>query len=133
MRTASMIAAFLVAYLAGGAAAQAADKIAEHRITLPAAGKDAVYKGTVQGYGTADYVFIAPAGRPLTIGFTSANPSAYFNLLQDGRDEALHIGSIKGGRYEGELAQQGSYRVRVYLMRNAARKNVKASYQLTLR
>ena len=44
-------------------------------------------------------------------------------------EEALFVGSVSGERFEASLPSAGEYRIRVYLMRNAARRNATASYQ----
>lgn len=111
----------------------AQDDIKRQPIELPAVGKTASFKGKIHGYASVDYIFKATAGQKVRIDFKTANTSAYFNLLRDGSDEALHIGSTSGSRYQGMLPSAGDYRIRVYLMRSAARRNASAMYQVTLR
>lgn len=53
----------------------------------------------------------------------------YFNLLPPGSsEEALFIGSSEGNEWSGTLSQSGTYTVRVYLMRSAARRGESARY-----
>lgn len=113
--------------------ALAADKVTQTRITLPDGGKPASYTGTIQGYDSAEYVFDAPAGRKLRIDFKPGHGANYFNLVQDGKDEALFVGSLGGNTFDAALPGAGGYRIKVYLMRSAARKNAKARYTLQLR
>jgi hypothetical protein len=43
---------------------------------------------------------------------------------------AIFVGSTSGNRFEAELPADGEYTIRVYLMRNAARRNETANYTL---
>lgn len=111
----------------------AQEDVRRQAVELPAAGKSASFKGTIKGDESVDYTFAATPGQKLRIDFKTTSTSAYFNLLHDGSDEALHIGSIAGARYQGTLPVAGNYRVRVYLMRSAARRKASANYQVALR
>jgi len=64
------------------------------------------------------------------VNFKPGNRSAYFNVLPPGSDEAMFVGSTSGNRFEAELPVDGMYTIRVYLMRNAARRNETANYTL---
>lgn len=57
---------------------------------------------------------------------------ACFNRYTDGEEDALFAGSLGGAAFEGVLPEASDYRITVYLMRNAARRNAKAAYRLTL-
>ena len=82
-----------------------------------------VIHGSIRGYDVIDYSLRAAAGQKLTIAFTTSNGSSYFNVGVQGAPEALFNGAISGNRFASVLAANGSYAVRVYLMRNAARRN----------
>jgi len=112
--------------------ALAQTKAAQQQVTLPADGQAATFKGAIRGHASTDYVFQAPAGRKLQVSLKSSNASNYFNILQDGKDDALFIGSLNGTNAVVSLRDSGTYRVKVYLMRNAARKNEAAQYELVL-
>ncbi len=61
-----------------------------------------------------------------------SNRSNYFNVLPPGSaDVAMHVGQ-DGGPYTVMLPTDGDYTVRVYLMRNAARRNEISNYELTV-
>ncbi|UVK89186.1 hypothetical protein LOY52_03730 [Pseudomonas sp. B21-051] len=90
-------------------------------------------KQSIKGDQTAQYTFNAKAGQILTVDFKPSNTSAYFNILAKGADYALFNGSIMGNHFLGSLPGDGEYTVQVYLMRNAARRNEVANYQLSLR
>ncbi len=132
MRHASFAAIGLAAVLfAQPVAAQ--DPVSSTTIALPAPGESKVVTGTIKGRASADYVFTGTAGMPLRIDLKSPNTSAYFNLTREGSDEALFSGAVGGNAFQGTLPESGAYVVKVYLMRNAARRNAKASYTLRIR
>jgi hypothetical protein len=86
--------------------------------------------GKITGDQIVDYQLRAGAGQSMVVIFKPSNLSAYFNVLPPGSDVAIFVGSIYGNRFEGELPTDGVYTVRVYLMRNAARRNETANYTL---
>ncbi|MFC5390502.1 hypothetical protein U0030_15270 [Brevundimonas bullata] len=87
---------------------------------------------TLHGYDTVDYVLGARRGQTLNVRLQPTNASAYFNVTKQGADEALFIGSTSGSQFSGQLPANGDYVVRVYLMRNAARRDEHANYSLTV-
>lgn len=59
--------------------------------------------------------------------------SNYFNVLPpDSKDVAIFVGSTSGNVWTGMLETDGDYTIRVYLMRNAGRRNETADYSLTV-
>jgi hypothetical protein len=66
----------------------------------------------------------------MVVHFKPSNPSAYFNVMPPGSDEAIFIGSTSGNEFTTDLEASGVYRIRVYLMRSAARRNESVSYTL---
>ena len=113
------------------AVAQAGDpKIREVQVQFPKGETGATLKGKLKGDESVDYKVRATAGQSMVIVFKPGNSSAYFNVLPPGSDAAIFIGSTSGNRYEGTLAADGTYTIRVYLMRNAARRNESSSYTL---
>ena len=89
-----------------------------------------VVKGRIKGRETVDYIFRAHSGQALSVSFKPGNRSAYFNVLPPNSDEAIFIGSSSGDHFETRLPADGIYKIRVYLMRNAARRNETARYEL---
>jgi hypothetical protein len=79
-----------------------------------------------------DYLLPASAGQTMTVVLETNNTSNYFNVLAPGLIEAIFIGSTSGNRFEGSLPASGEYQVRVYLMRNAARRDESASFSLKI-
>lgn len=93
----------------------------------------ATIKGTLKGDQTIDYSLRAKAGQTMSVSFKPNNASAYFNVLPPGSTgEAIFIGSSSGNEWTGTLPADGEYRIRTYLMRNAARRNEKSGFTLTV-
>lgn len=132
MQIAKMFGVAAIAAIAFAVPAQGTE-ITTTRIELPTAGKPVSYKGTIRGHESAEYVFQGAAGQKLRIEMTADNRSTFFNLVQDGKPEAVFVGSVDGNTYSAALPGTGTYRVKVYLMRNAARQNIRAKYELRLR
>lgn len=94
---------------------------------------EATIKGSLQGGQDVDYVVRASAGQTLAVTLKATRGSNYFNVLPPGSsDVAMFVGSMGGSTYKGMLPDDGDYVVRVYLMRNAARRNEKSDYTLTV-
>jgi hypothetical protein len=89
-------------------------------------------KGRLKGDQTIDYMLRAGAGQVMIVKFKPSNPSAYFNVLPPGSDEAIFIGSTSGNEFSTEPKAAGEYTIRVYLMRNAARRNESVNYTLDI-
>ncbi len=92
----------------------------------------ATLKGRIKGDHDVDYVVRASAGQSITVNFEPSNASAYFNVLPPGTEEAIFVGSTLGNRFDGVLPQDGEYVIRVYLMRNAARRGETADYTIDI-
>ena len=93
----------------------------------------ATIKGTLKGDQTIDYSVQGKAGQTLHVRFKAGNASAYFNVLPPGSTgEAIFIGSTSGNEWTGTLPADGEYRIRSYLMRNAARRNERSAFTLTV-
>ena len=89
--------------------------------------------GTIKGDADHGYLVTARAGQLLTVDFKPTNASAYINVIAPGgTGEALFVGSSGGNHFVAPVPADGSYRVLVYLMRNAARRNEVARYTLRI-
>jgi hypothetical protein len=115
---------------AAGALAQVA--IESRRVTFPTGASSALLKGQLKGDQTVDYKLRAGAGQTLTVELKGSNLQNTFNVMAAGTDNALFIGSSSGNRFSGFLPSDGDVRVRVYLMRPAARRNETSTYSLKL-
>lgn len=99
-----------------------------------AKGKSSVtIKGAIKGDQATDYTLRAKAGQMMSVTLTTSKGANYFNVLPPGsNDEALFVGSSGGNEWTGALPADGEYKVRVYLMRSAARRNEVANYTLSV-
>ncbi len=93
----------------------------------------ATIQGRIKGDQTIDYTLRAKAGQTMSVALKTGNGANYFNVLPPGsNDEAIFVGSTDGNKWSGTLPADGEYKVRVYLMRSAARRNETASYTLNV-
>ena len=106
--------------------------IREQQVQFKKGESGTTIKGSIKGDQTVDYKLRASAGQTMVVKFKPSNASAYFNVLPPGSDEAIFIGSTSGNDFSGNLAASGEYTIRVYLMRNAARRNESAKYTLDI-
>jgi hypothetical protein len=113
--------------IAGGSLAQT---IRSETVAQAAAATGTVIEGELRGDDTVDYLVAGEAGQTLSVDLAATNASLYFNILREGSDEALFIGSTSGNVADLTLPATGTYIVRVYLMRNAARRDEAAAYAL---
>ena len=118
--------------LAVAGASLAADGIESRPLQFAKGASSATVKGSIDGRQTVDYKLRANAGQTMVVKFKPSNASAYFNVLPPGSDEAIFIGSTSGNDFAGNLVASGEYTIRVYLMRNAARRNESAKYTLDI-
>jgi hypothetical protein len=109
---------------------RAADDIRKEQLQFKKGASSATITGKIKGRQSVDYQLLARAGQSMVVNFKPSNSSAYFNVLPPGTDVAIFVGSTSGNRFEAELPADGEYTIRVYLMRNAARRNENANYTL---
>ncbi len=88
-------------------------------------------RGTIRGDGDVDYTINARAGQTLAVNLQSSNASLYFNINPpSAANVSMFIGNLQGVEAKVMLPADGTYVVRVYLMRNAARRKESAAYTL---
>jgi hypothetical protein len=126
----ALFACALVALLLGTADASAGVNIRQEQIEFGKGTSGTTIKGKIKGDQIVDYQLRAGAGQSMVAIFKPTNLSAYFNVLPPGSKVAIFVGSISGNRFDAELPADGVYTIRVYLMRNAARRNETANYTL---
>lgn len=113
--------------------AAAADGIETRPLHFAKGASSATVKGTLKGAQTIDYRVGAKAGQTMTVGLTSSNGANYFNVLPPGsNDVAVFVGATGGNDWTGTLEADGTYTIRLYLMRSAARRNETANYKLAV-
>lgn len=99
-------------------------------VAASAAASGTVIRGRISGDESVDYLVTAEAGQRLSVDVLASNDSLYFNILPQGSDEAIFIGSTSGNVADVPVPAAGTYVIRVYLMRNAARRDEGADYAL---
>jgi hypothetical protein len=104
----------------------------QERVSFAAGASSATLKGTLKGSSDVDYVVRASAGQTLTVSFKASNASANFNVLPPGSADAAMYVSQTGGDYTTLLPADGDYKIRLYLVRAAARRNEASSYTITI-
>jgi hypothetical protein len=93
----------------------------------------ATIEGRIQGDMTIGYLLGARQGQSMNVSMASDNGANTFNIIAPGEgDEAMFVGSNAGNQFEGTLPASGDYKVRVYLMRSAARRDEIANYRLEM-
>lgn len=88
---------------------------------------------SIMGYDAVEYRIKVSAGQRMSVSMETDNGSNYFNVIAPGAQQALHIGSTDGNSASFTVPSSGVYRIQVYLMRNAARRNEVADFDLTVR
>ena len=110
-----------------------ADQTRTERVQFHKGANSATVQGSVKGYDTVDYVLGARKGQSMNVSMATDNGANYFNIIAPGNaDEAMFIGSTSGNQFEGALPANGDYKIRVYLMRSAARRDEVAKYRLEM-
>jgi hypothetical protein len=113
--------------------AAVADNIQTKRVQFKEGANSATVESTIKGYQSIDYVLRANKGQAMNVSMATDNSSNYFNIIPpEESDVAIFVGSMSGNQYEGILPKSGDYTVRVYLMRNAARRDEVANYRLEM-
>jgi len=130
MRQGTYIAVLLL-ILTGCGAAQAS--IDTRPVVFEPGRSGAMIESSVRGDRMVDYVVTGVAGQYMTVDIDSDHSANYFNVMAPGdRDQAVFTGSSEGRHFEGALAADGDYTIRVYLMRSAARRDEQANFTLNI-
>ena len=113
--------------------AQAEGNIRTQRVEFTKGATSATVEGTIKGHETVDYLLRAAQGQSMNVSMATNNAGSYFNILAPGETEvAFFNGSTSENQFEGELPATGDYRIRVYMMRSAARRNEVANYRIEM-
>ena len=128
----SLLVTLAVVVLSCNPPASAQPTIKQQPIQFDKGKTGATLEGRLKGDETIDYTLRAGAGQVLVVKFKPSNASAYFNVMAPGADTAIFIGSTSGNEFSAGLAASGEYTIRVYLMRNAARRGETVNYTLSV-
>jgi len=111
----------------------AQDDIRTEQVQFEQGASSATIESSISGYESVDYILRASAGQYMNVSMATDNTSNYFNIIAPSKEnEAMFIGSTQGNQYEGALPESGDYKIRVYMMRSAARRNEVANYRLEM-
>ena len=127
--TTPILAGAVILLAAGSGGAQ---EIQEERIRFETGTSSATVEGKLTGYQIVDYVLGARGGQTMDVSFETDHLASYFNVLPPDSETALFVGSTGGTTGSGLLPDDGDYRIRVYLMRSAARRDESADYTLSV-
>lgn len=126
----TVLAAFGLAAFTGSALC-ADDSIRTRRLQFKKDSSATVVTGRIKGYETVDYLVTGRKGQYANVSLATRHSATYFNLLAPGQTAvAFFNGSVHRNQYEGTLPEDGDYRIRVYMMRSAARRHEVADYRL---
>jgi hypothetical protein len=116
---------------------EAAKKVAEEvdkitrRVKFATGSNSSRIEGSITGNNYVDYLINVREGQSMNVSMATDNGANYFNIMEPGEEYvAIFNGSTAENQYEGTAAKSGDYRIRVYLMRSAARRGETANYTL---
>lgn len=116
----------------GASEVVAQDAVSTERLRFAKGATSASAAGSVRGYATKIYVVGARAGQAMAVNLKTSNASNYFTVIAPGANDALFDGTINGGSFKGKAPASGDYRINVFLMRNAARRNETGKYTISI-
>jgi hypothetical protein len=129
----SHILFFSVVLILAGSMPVTAQTPQTERVSFEPGSNGATITDRIEGNEIIDYVLRANAGQRMMVVLETDNTGNYFNVMEPGSSgEAMYNSSIDGNRFEAGLPVDGDYTVRVYLMRNAARRHESADYSLAV-
>jgi hypothetical protein len=103
----------------------------ERKVAFKPGATSAELRGAIRGNDDITYRLQTAPGQVMQVLFTPSNRSCYMNVFEPGRQEAAHVGSSAGNEFARNPTLAGDYRVQVYLMRNAARRNEACRYRIS--
>ncbi len=110
-----------------------AQDIRTERVSFQKGTNGATIEGTIRGDETVDYLLNVRSGQYMNVSMATNNGANYFNIMEPGEEYvAVFNGSVSENQFEGTTAKSGDYRIRVYLMRSAARRGEQANYRLEM-
>lgn len=108
-------------------------QITTRKLTFKTGTTSTAIKGSIKGRQIIDYALSSKKGDVLSVKLTTGNTAAYFNILPPGsKDVAIFIGQNGGDHFDEALTANGVYKIRVYLIPSAARRNESAAFTLNI-
>lgn len=109
-----------------------AQEIREEQVRFSSGSTGTVIENSIRGYEIVDYVLRAGVGQQMSVNMQTSNLASYFNVMIGDNPQAIHVGSTNGNEWSGTLPETADYRIRVYMMRSAARRDEVADYSLSI-
>lgn len=126
-----VLTAVVLAFVATSAVS--ARELRTERVKFKRGTNSATVESSIAGYEAVDYVLRARKGQTMNVSLATKHGATYFNVLPPGEDNvAMYIGSTSGNQFEKVLPTTGDYKIRVYMMRSAARRSEVAKYRLEM-
>lgn len=125
--------AFALIVLVIGAVLPASAQVSTQRVQFDRGTSGTTISNSIRGQQIVDYVLGVSAGQQMSVQMSTSNASNYFNITAPGASAAMFNGSIDGNSTSIAIPSSGDYVIRVYLMRNAARRDESARYTLQIR
>jgi len=93
-----------------------------------------IVEDSIHGYEIHDYIFELSQGLNIQLSLKPLSGKPYFNLMEPNEEfMAIYNSSIDDdNQYAGITKKSGTYKVRVYLMRSAARRDELGKFRLKL-
>ena len=85
---------------------------------------------SLTGHQALEYKLGIGPGQHVIMMLGADDTSAAFNLTAPEQAEAFFNSATQGNRFEGDLAEAGTYTIRVYLLDEAARRNEPVDFTL---
>ena len=106
-------------------AEEVADEVSNmtQRIKFATGGNSSRVTGKITGDDYVDYLVNVRKGQSMNVSMSTDNAANYFNIMEPNEEYvAVFNSSTAENQYEGVTEKSGDYRIRVYLMRSAARR-----------
>ncbi|MBK8323547.1 MAG: hypothetical protein IPL06_12595 [Betaproteobacteria bacterium] len=104
----------------------------EVRVAFAKGASQASVKGKLKGREYVDHLVTAKGGQVMAVRMEASNRMAFFNVLLPRSQEALFVGSLNGLEAKQQLPVDGTYTIRVFLERAAARRAEATTYSLVV-
>lgn len=102
------------------------------QVTLAAGGRPQVLADAITEYEAVSYVVPLQKGQQLHATLASSNAANCFDIYAPGEARPFYVGADSGNTHGLTAAATGNYRIRVFLLRFAARDGQSARYELEL-
>lgn len=89
---------------------------------------------TIKGRNSVDYKINIVSGQKIRVDLKSKNRFVFFSVKPPNNDTSIFVGQnmVNSNKYESRLFKEGEYTVLVYFMRNEARRNHIATFDLDI-